>query len=102
MSDAVERLKALFRFRVAAETTLTDPGIVQGFADLRQAAHESFAASAPNQSETRETAYFMLRALDGLEAALANRVAAHEMQQQMDEKAEALTSGGASTRRRDN
>ena len=85
-SDLLERLKVLAGFREKAERTLDDPGLIQAFADVRGAALETFQNSAPMQYEERENAYWMLRALDGLEIALQNRIAAHELESQMAQK----------------
>lgn len=41
LADAKERLKVLFGFRQDAEKTLEDPGLMQAFADVRQAAVRS-------------------------------------------------------------
>jgi len=92
MTDTLDTLKELFFRRREAEHSLNDPGVQAAIADLRQAAHETFANSSPYQSEDRENAYWMLRALDGIELALANRIAAHEMQVEMNKKVEQLTS----------
>ena len=92
MTDTLDTLKELFFRRREAEHTLHDPGMQRALADLREAAHETFAKSAPSNLDERENAYWMLRALDGIELALANRIAAHELQTEMNKKVEQLTS----------
>ena len=88
LNDATEAIRRLFARRQDADATLTDPGILAALADVRAAAMDTFAASAPSQSAERENAYWMLRALDGVEHALANAVAAHELDKRMREHAE--------------
>ena len=86
IEDALDKLSELFAFRMRAEKTLSDPGIVQAFKDVRQSALESFEGSAPKDNAIRENAYWMLRALDGLEVALQNRINAHEVEKMVRDK----------------
>ncbi len=86
IEDALEHLKDLFAFRQEAEKTLTDPGLLRAMADVRSAALESFQASAPKDSAVRENAYWTLRSMDGIEAALRNRIAEHENEKMVQDK----------------
>lgn len=62
-----------------ARETLEHPGLRAAFARLQEHYTRTMRHSAPEDREARETAYFMLRALDALARDLAGTVAGVEI-----------------------
>lgn len=102
IQDAVSRLKELFLYKQEAERTLADPGLKRALEDLRTSALQVFAESSPSQREYRDNAYWMIRALDGIEAALKKRIQDYTDEKAMQADAEAREATVARALRRQN
>ena len=84
--DGVERLRALLGPATLAVEVRDCPGFQQALTDVRKAALDTFQNSSPSQTAERENAYWLLRALDGLEAALNNRISEHDLEKMIQNK----------------
>ena len=86
LHDGAERLRALLGPAQEAEKLLEYPGFQQALTDVRKAALDTFQNSSPSQTAERDNAYWLLRALDGMEVALQNRVNEYELEKKIQNK----------------
>jgi len=86
LHDGIERLRLLLDPARDAEKLLEYPGFQRALTDVRKAALDTFTNSSPAQTAERDNAYWLLRALDGVEVALQNRVNEYELEQKIQNK----------------
>lgn len=78
-------LTALYRRKERAETTLSDPGLVEALSAVRDRARRDFETSEPHEYDAREDAYQRLRAVMSLEAELRSSIAAFKVEERRED-----------------
>lgn len=76
---AADLIDKLLLRRKRAEATLEDPGLVEAFEAVREAAIKDFATSSPAEGDKRDDAYLRLRGLALIRKELGEAIERHKL-----------------------